>query len=233
MNTINTIKSDLSSENNATVEGALNSLTKYVIENSSDEHNPLAEYFDQSPSYDELVELPLLDNAFERVKTNIDSGTIVDVIKMSFQDVGRDNYKIIILSIKEVLKRKDRKAQKKVINHFEHLLEDYDYGHRFWVDTVLDEIKLATIKAWADIKMICRTLFRVMESQQIVHDLHIAVIASIKTSDADAFKEFEKYIPEHTDHRILVYNLACAYAKFSEKANMLAYVGRAIELGKS
>ncbi len=136
--TLKKIKSNLSSEELIIAETALKDLCKLVDKNCTKEINPLAEYFGKEPSFDSLVYLPELDASFEKFKSDLGTDTILSLVKTSLKSVSRDNYNIALLSIREIINRKDEKAQKKVFQLFKKACNSYDFGHRYRDETVLD-----------------------------------------------------------------------------------------------
>lgn len=134
------IKKELSSEKASSVEITLKDLCKHVDKNCTRDYNPLAEYFGKIPSSDSIVEIPILDDFFEKFKTNLSTDIILSLIKISLKSISRDNYKIAILSIQEIINRKEVKAQKKIIQLFKQSCSYYDFGHRYREETVLDTL---------------------------------------------------------------------------------------------
>ncbi|PKL32446.1 MAG: hypothetical protein CVV45_12650, partial [Spirochaetae bacterium HGW-Spirochaetae-10] len=85
---------------------------------------------------------------------------------------------------------------------------------------------------WSPAVRLSRIMIPLMAEVDRGQVMHIAVIASVKTSDRALLSWIEGQMPEEPN-RLLSYNMACAYAHFSEKPAMLHFVQRSLELGKT
>jgi hypothetical protein len=184
--TLKKIKSNLLSEELIIAETALKDLCKLVDKNCTKEINPLAEYFGKEPSFDSLVYLPELDASFEKFKADLGTDTILSLVKTSLKSVSRDNYNIALLSIREIINRKDANAQKKVFKLFKQACDYYDYGHRSWGETILD--------------ILYDSLFKEFECSALINLLSTADLQMFYPEDGDqadhlfiaGFKKCEK-----------------------------------------
>lgn len=121
-------------------ESAINSLKIYVDKNYQSGNNPLAGYFNREVDDESILSIEVLDSSFNKFKDRLSNELILLLIDISFRSVGRDNYKITILCIEELIKRADAEAQKHVVNQYKKATSYYDYGHRYWGETVLDKL---------------------------------------------------------------------------------------------
>lgn len=85
---------------------------------------------------------------------------------------------------------------------------------------------------WSPAVRLSRIMIPLMAEVDRAQVMHIAVIASVKTGDRALLSWIEGQMAGDPN-RLLSYNLACAYAHFSEKPAMLHFVQRSLELGKT
>jgi len=130
---------DLSAKELTVVEASIHHLGLYVEKNGYLKNNPLAEYFGEKANNYKVVNLPLLDAAFIKHQEKLSTDTLVNLVKMSLRTINEDNYNITLLSIKEIILRKDERAQQQVIAQFEKACENY-FGPRYWKRTVYDQL---------------------------------------------------------------------------------------------
>jgi len=131
---------NLSSKDVVIAEKAMNNLGLHVNKNYHEDNNPLAGYFGEAKDDEVIVNLPALDAAFIKHKDQLNVDTLISLVKMSLGSVIEDNYNIAILSIQEIIKRKDTLAQQQVIAQFKNACASYDFGHRYWGITVHDQL---------------------------------------------------------------------------------------------
>jgi hypothetical protein len=86
---------------------------------------------------------------------------------------------------------------------------------------------------WEAIKKICRSFLPLIDNKTVIDVLQVPVVAAVKTADRDAFNWLKTFIPEKVTEPLLAYNLACGFAVFHDKPNMLAYIEKSLELGKT
>lgn len=137
---VETVVENLESNDLKVVEKAINDLNLHVEKNFHDENNPLAGYFGEEADNYDMVHLPVLEEAFEKYKSEMSTETLQNLVGMSLRSVGEDNYQITVLAIEEMNRRKDVEAQKFVIEQFKKACEYYDFGHRYWENTVHDQL---------------------------------------------------------------------------------------------
>lgn len=85
---------------------------------------------------------------------------------------------------------------------------------------------------WKSIKKIAKSLFPKMNPKSVEKVLHLAIVAAVKTKDREFLQWSEDLMPEEISQNLIPYNLACAFALWSEKSKMLKFVRQAIKMGK-
>lgn len=131
---------NLTSDNLKVAEKAISDLNLYVDKNYHHSNNPLSRYFGETADNYDIVHLPVLEDAFEKHKSEFRTETLQALVGMSLRSIGEDNYQITVLAIEEIIRRKDVEAQKFVIEQFNKASKYYDFGHRFWESTVHDQL---------------------------------------------------------------------------------------------
>ncbi len=135
---LDTVINNLSSDDVALAEKAMNDLVRHVDKNYHPDNNPLARYFGKEADEEYPLDLPILDSAFKKYKNKLSIDTLIDLTRMSIQSINVDNYTITLLAIQEIIKRKDLVAQQQVIAQFNTYCGDF--GHRFWDSSVQDQL---------------------------------------------------------------------------------------------
>lgn len=134
------IISQLETENLMQFEEAILDLSKHVDANYSEENNPLAGYFGVETEDEEITEIEVLDTAIQKHLKNLSDKTLVTIFGMTFKSVGDDNYQAALLVLEEVIARRNAETQKQIIKKFYKACKYYDAGHRFWSNTVYDQL---------------------------------------------------------------------------------------------
>ncbi|MCF6347935.1 MAG: hypothetical protein L3J20_06515 [Flavobacteriaceae bacterium] len=142
---LNTVITDLSSEDVTIVEKAMNNLGLHADKNYQSiygDYNHFSIFFEIDAGEGGIIDLPILDTAFLKHKDKLTIDTVINLIKTSFKTVGYDNYTITMLAIDEIISRKDVNAQKQVIAQFDKACEasDYSYRYRYNGNTVHDQL---------------------------------------------------------------------------------------------
>ncbi len=85
---------------------------------------------------------------------------------------------------------------------------------------------------WDYIKRIAFALFPILPQYSVVSSLHWAMIAAIESDDRTTYNNLKKYIPTDNKHNAPAYVLACAFAHFGEKDQMLVWMKESISLSQ-
>lgn len=129
----------LDTTNTEAFEVLIAQLGKHVKANYIDEENPLASFFDIETEEEEITEIEILDQAIQKHIKNVSDTCLTTIFGMSFKS-AYDNYNATLLVLEEIISRKNRSTQKKVIKQFYKACEYYDAGHRYWGFTVQDQL---------------------------------------------------------------------------------------------
>ncbi|MDH5178392.1 MAG: hypothetical protein OEZ39_17910 [Gammaproteobacteria bacterium] len=138
--TIEEVVAATAADEPAVFEQAVADLKLYVDKNYHDDNNPLAGYFGEEADNEELVSLPQLEQGLAKHHAAVSIDTLLTLVDISLRSVTNDNYNITVQAIEELIERKDVEAQKQVISYFDKACAYYDFGHRFWESTVLDQL---------------------------------------------------------------------------------------------
>jgi Leucine-rich repeat (LRR) protein len=109
---------------------------------AAQEPNPLFDCFGLEPDAAEttvVIKLKLLDRAFSRVAAQLSSAALLELVAATFAEQA-DNFKITLLIVDELIRRQDEAAQAAFIELLQRACQHYDAGHRYYEDTVYDQL---------------------------------------------------------------------------------------------
>lgn len=137
---IEAIISQLTTDELQQFEETILKLSGYVNTNSIRNKNPLAGYFDLKIRNEEIISIEVLDNGIKKHVKNLSDKTLIAIFEMTFKSVSYDNYNAALIVLEQIIARQHTETQKQIVNQFYKACEYYDAGHRFWGNTVHDQL---------------------------------------------------------------------------------------------
>ncbi|MDR7212073.1 hypothetical protein [Flavobacterium piscis] len=138
--TINTIITQLESDDISKFEEAISYLSKLVDANYNNKENPLADYFNLKIEEEKITKIEILDNAIQKHIKSLSGKTLITIFEMTFKSVIYDNYNASLIVSEEIITRKNVETQKNMVEQFYNACKYYDAGHRLWSSTVYDQL---------------------------------------------------------------------------------------------
>ncbi|NHN26640.1 hypothetical protein FIA58_013220 [Flavobacterium jejuense] len=120
-------------------EEAILQLSKHIKLNFNNKKNPLASYFNLKAKEEKITEIKILDQAIQKHIKNLSDTCLTTIFGMTFKS-AYDNYNATLLVLEEIISRKNKSTQKKIVKQFYKACEYYDAGHRYWGCTVQDQL---------------------------------------------------------------------------------------------
>ncbi|XDD44741.1 leucine-rich repeat domain-containing protein (plasmid) [Leptospira sp. WS60.C2] len=115
---------------------------QYIDLNSTRDVNAIYNFFNLNQDdfeETEIIEIEELKSLINRHGTQLDTESLLNLIRSTFRDVY-ENFQTTLDVIQILIDRKDVIGQNEVVEQFKYACEFYDPGHRYWEDTVQDQL---------------------------------------------------------------------------------------------
>ena len=141
--TVEEIKTLLKSDVLQDVEIGIQEFATYVAQNSDKKQNATYAFFDiDKKKYgdEKLIPIEELDAVLEKFDDELETVSLVNIIHSTLHHNIYDNFVATLEATKILIKRKSVVGQNAVIESFKKACTYYDAGHRYWGNTVQDQL---------------------------------------------------------------------------------------------